>query len=301
MDFEQLKEKIAQARIDLVFNELKFYFSQNEVDNLLKNKYNELSAAWNELKLNSMLYSDSDKNNKRTRLNYEMLNFLDILDETQSVVKPSSPDIKPENRANNKIRILFLSANPVDTSKLQLDKEYVEINKLLQRSDESDKFELFVDTNITPATLHDAVQKYKPTIFHFSGHGFGTGELNEETRSNVKPPMLSGLMIEDEYGKSSPISQSALDGLFELIAEETELEVVILNACYSAEQAKTIKKHVKNVIGMTDAIGDKSAITFATGFYRALANGKTIENAFKWGKNAIALQNLNEEHKVVLV
>ncbi|MGB5714760.1 MAG: hypothetical protein WBM44_28065, partial [Waterburya sp.] len=43
------------------------------------------------------------------------------------------------------------------------------------------------------------------------------------------------------------------------------------------------------VIGMNQAIRDDAAIAFSIGFYRALGYGKSVEDAFKFGKNAIQL------------
>lgn len=290
MNVEELKTNISHARLDVVFKELTIFLKGQE----LEFNFNMIKADWSALKKNDMILSTSEKDLARNKINFKLLNLLDEIN------KLDSETIKP---IEEKIRILFLSANPADTSKLQLDTEFVEINKLIQASPEKDKFELYLDTNITPNKLHDAIQKYRPHIFHFSGHGFGTGELKETEgdRSIEKPPALSGLIIEDEKGNRKTLAGSALDGLFELLASEANVQAVILNACYSAEQAKIIKKHVKNVIGMTDAIGDKSAITFASGFYRAISNGKDIERAFKYGKNLMALEGYNEEHKVILV
>jgi CHAT domain-containing protein len=250
-----------------------------------------------------MFISQQERTQSVSKINYLLLQFLDEIKSTLEIDNTSSntTNNSDELLGNEGLRILFLSANPADTSKLQLDTEFVEIQKILQESPEHDKFDLKLDTNITPNKLHQAIQKYRPNIFHFSGHGFGTGEMKETNRSVEKPPLLSGLIIEDEKGNRKALSQAALDGLFELVAAEANVQVVILNACYSAEQASTIKKYVKNVIGMIDSIGDKSAIAFATGFYRALANGKNIEMSYKYGKNAIALAGFNEEHKVILV
>ncbi len=45
---------------------------------------------------------------------------------------------------------------------------------------------------------------------------------------------------------------------------------------------------------MKREIGDKAAIEFAVGFYDALGAGKTIEQAFKFGRSAIELQGIPE-------
>ena len=50
-----------------------------------------------------------------------------------------------------------------------------------------------------------------------------------------------------------------------------------MNACYAEIQAKAISKHIKYVIGMNQAIGDKAAIAFSIGFYQALGGGRSME------------------------
>ena len=46
---------------------------------------------------------------------------------------------------------------------------------------------------------------------------------------------------------------------------------------------------------MTQAVGDDAAIEFATGFYRALGYGRSVQTAFDLGANLIALQGLPDE------
>ena len=90
------------------------------------------------------------------------------------------------------------------------------------------------------------------------------------------------------------IDTNTIANLFELCKEH--LQCVVLNACYSEIQANEINKSIKYVIGMSQAIRDDAAIAFSTGFYRALGYGKSVEEAFKWGKNAIEL-GLNDGSK----
>ncbi|MBW4607247.1 MAG: CHAT domain-containing protein [Hassallia sp. WJT32-NPBG1] len=116
----------------------------------------------------------------------------------------------------------------------------------------------------------------KPQIVHFSGHGAGD----------------EGLALEDETEQVRFVDAEALAGLFELFA--SQVECVVLNACYSQVQAKAIVKHIPYVIGMNKAIGDKAAIEFAVGFYDALGAGESVEFAYQLGCNAIRLAGIAE-------
>jgi hypothetical protein len=77
------------------------------------------------------------------------------------------------------------------------------------------------------------------------------------------------------------LKRDALAAMFELFAQH--VNCVVLNACHSEIQAQAIAQHIPYVIGMNDATGDKAAISFAVGFYTALAANRSIEDAYKFG------------------
>jgi len=165
-------------------------------------------------------------------------------------------------------KILILSANPKDTSRLSLDEEVREIEEGLLRSRCRGQFEIQTRWAVRHRDLRRSLLESEPQIVHFSGHG-----------------EKEGLILEGELGIAEPIPQNAISGLFELCSDH--VECVILNACYSESQAVAINKHINYVIGMPGKIKDKAAIEFSVGFYDALGAGKTVEIAFKFGCNAI--------------
>ncbi|HNB53855.1 MAG TPA: CHAT domain-containing protein, partial [Anaerolineales bacterium] len=181
------------------------------------------------------------------------------------------------------ISILFLSANPSDASRLRLDEEAREIQEKLQLSKERDNFEFHQRSSVRPADISQALLDINPQIVHFSGHGTETGAL----------------CFEDRSGNSHPIQPSALSALFQQFANQ--LSCVVLNACFSNDQAKAIAKHIEYVIGMKQSIGDRAAIAFAIGFYQALGAGRSIEEAYNLGCIQIRLQNISEHSTPVLI
>jgi hypothetical protein len=178
-------------------------------------------------------------------------------------------------------KILILASNPKTTTKLRLDEEVREIEEGLRRSKHRDRFEIRSIWAIRLRDLRRSLLDFEPQIVHFTGHG-----------------REDGLLVEDELGMAVRISTKALKGLFELCANH--VECVILNACYSAPQAVAISKHINYVIGMKKEIKDKAAIEFAVGFYDALGAGRTVEDAFEFGRNAIRLYNLPDHLVPVL-
>ena len=167
-----------------------------------------------------------------------------------------------------KKKILILASNPKTIPRLQLDEEVREIKEGLRHSKNRDQFEIYSLMAVRLRDLRRALLDYEPQIVHFTGHGKKTG-----------------LIVEDEMGLPVFISAKALSGLFALFSDK--VECVILSVCYSAQQAKAIGKHIYYVIGMRKEIKDKAAIEFAVGFYDALGAGRTVEEAFQFGRNAI--------------
>lgn len=170
-------------------------------------------------------------------------------------------------------RILILAANP--RQDLDLRREIHVLKSVIERSQEGEEFEIKIDSAVRPQDLQKLFLEYKPRIIHFCGHG--TGE--------------QGLVLEDGEGAEKLVSTFALSDLFKRFSDQ--VECVLLNACYSEQQADVIKDDINYVIGMSQAIKDDAAIVFARGFYQALAYGKPIPDAFDLGCNAIQLQISN--------
>lgn len=170
-------------------------------------------------------------------------------------------------------KILFLASSPMNESRLRLGTEVREIEESLRRANERDQFVLQQKWAVRADDLRRALLE-EPQIVHFSGHGTGS----------------NGIVLEDELGNAKLASTQSLADLFELCSGH--VECVVLNACYSEIQADAIVQHIAYVIGMSQAIRDTAAIKFSTGFYDALGAGKSIEEAYKFGCNAIQSENV---------
>ena len=70
---------------------------------------------------------------------------------------------------------------------------------------------------------------------------------------------------------------------------------MLLNACYSRNQAELITRHIDCVVGMQQPIGDAAAIIFAASFYRATGFGRSVREAFELGVNALMLEGIPED------
>lgn len=171
------------------------------------------------------------------------------------------------------LTLLFMTANPTATARLRLDEEQREVDDALLKSRYRDRFKLESRHALRVSDLQEALLRYQPGIVHFSGHG-----------------APKGLIFEDDEGNAKPLSPEAAADLFRLL--KPQVQIVVLNACFSAIQAEQIAQHVPCVIGMTDEVGDKAAIQFAAAFYRALGYGMNVQVAFDLGINQLALMKL---------
>jgi hypothetical protein len=178
------------------------------------------------------------------------------------------PVLKQETETNGKLKILMLTANPAGSYQLELEKEHSRITKKLR--EKTEQFSLIVHHAVNNTEFKELNETAKPNVLHFSGHG----------NSN-------GIMLQnDDKNGAALLTARALDALFEYFADEGILfKAVVLNACYTEDQAQAIANHVPYVIASTTAISDEAAIAFSVGFYFKLdAQGGNIEQSFRSGR-----------------
>ena len=178
----------------------------------------------------------------------------------------------------DKVRILFLAANPKDTPQLRLTEEIQLITDKIRAAEFRDSFELISHWGTQPGDLLQTLLEHKPHIVHFSGHGSSSGEL----------------ILLDKDGNMKPVSKEAIESLFTNL--HGNIRLVLLNACYAQPQAQAIAQAVGCAIGTNKAIGDEAAIVFASSFYQAFAFEQSIQSAFKLAQTALMLQGIPEEN-----
>jgi hypothetical protein len=167
----------------------------------------------------------------------------------------------PAQAAAPAVRILFLGASPQGVPPLRLDQEIRAIDLALHQAEFRDRFDLRQHHAVRSSDLQAVLLRHRPQIVHFSGHG-----------------MPDGLYLEDEQGRRRKVEGSVLARI--LAVFKKQIRCVVLNACYSRDQAEAIAKDIDCVIGMSTALGDRTAARFAASFYQALACGSSVEEAF---------------------
>jgi hypothetical protein len=176
--------------------------------------------------------------------------------------------------------ILFLAANPSTTSPLALDQECAAIERELRMTAHRDDFEFRSKWAVSVDELARHLMELQPTIIHFSGHGLPTDD--------------GGIFLHDDASGSQLVTARALAMMVKSAAGSAR--VVVLNACYSDDHASALCAVVDCVVGMTGAIGDGAARSFAVGLYRALGNRRSVGNAVEHAVATLAAKQLPDEH-----
>ncbi len=191
-------------------------------------------------------------------------------DDVTTTSRTASPTL-----AQRRIKILFLTANPFDTVRARTDEEARAIDQALRQA-EYRIFDIAVHQAVRIDDLQDLLLRHRPDIVHFSGHGSATNEI----------------ILQDANGNATPVSGKALRALFAVLKDQ--IRCVVLNACYTDEQAKGLVEVIDCVVGISHELPDAASIQFATAFYRALGYGRSVQEAFNLGQSQIALAGLGE-------
>jgi hypothetical protein len=198
--------------------------------------------------------------------------------ELESLDRATDGQNLPGCGLTRKSKILFLAASPVAGQHRALDREAREIEAKIQAAAHRDALVFQTRWAVRPDDLLQALNQDRPAVVHFSGHAAGE----------------RGIALHDDAGAAKLVTAEALQRLFRAL--QGDIRLVVLNACYSHEQATAVAEVIDCVIGMSDRIGDQAARAFAASFYRALGFGRSIRNAFEQGLVAIALERLEAEH-----
>jgi hypothetical protein len=179
----------------------------------------------------------------------------------------------------DKIKVLLLAANPVNTGTLRLGEETREIVEKIEDGSHRETFEVIMRFALRPRDLQPVLLKHEPHIVHFSGHGSLVGEL----------------VLEDDAGQAQQVNKDAITELFKILTDN--VRIVVFNACFTKDQARALSDFIDFTVGTNEAVGDKASIAFAAAFYRGLAFGRSVGEAFKLGKSELKLLGISGEEK----
>lgn len=181
------------------------------------------------------------------------------------------------------VTVLFVAANPNAAARLRLDEEVRQIQDKMRGAQYQRAIDMKAAWSARPDDLLMSLNEFTPDILHFSGHGNPHGEL----------------IFIDDRGRPKPVSERAL--VATLKSAGASIQLAVLNACYSRQQAAAVISAIPCAVGMNTAIGDEAAIVFSASFYRAIAFGVSVRQAFDQAIAALLLEGIPEENTPELI
>lgn len=184
-------------------------------------------------------------------------------------------------QGGKQMKVLFLAANPLSSSRLALDEEARAIEEKVRDAKYRDLIAIRTRWAVRPEDLQQALLEDEPTVVHFSGHGGGIVGIVLHSADQINETL---------------VASEALTDLFRVLKDN--IRVIVLNSCYSEVQARSIVEEIDFVVGMSDSIEDDAARVFAAAFYRGLAFGRTVQTAFDLGINELKLLGLEHSEAI---
>ena len=176
----------------------------------------------------------------------------------------------------SKIKILFFAADPLSAQpdgrgRLALDEDVRQICRHVRAA--GGREDLFGwRLAARPDDLLQALKETRPRVVHFSGHG-----------------LRKGLLLVGSDGCPHLVPAAGLAQLFQVY--RGRIRLVVLNACFSLEQAEALAGVVGCAIGTRSEISDAAAITFGAEFYSAVVNGRSVKDAFELASAALRIKH----------
>lgn len=191
---------------------------------------------------------------------------------------PGAPGVKH----GGPIELAFIAANPAETERLALGKDYAAIRERIGRSRNAGNIKTTPILAATPQSVIDELlgMKPPPAVVHFSGHGTESGELILEGADGTSERFLS------KAGLRSLLAAMRGNG--------DPIPLVVLNACYTAAAAKSLDGEARAVVGWVPSVEDGAAIAFAGGFYASIANGGSVHAAVEAGRALMGMEGFGD-------
>ena len=186
------------------------------------------------------------------------------------------------------LHVLVMISSPDDPEyeKLDVEHEKARVRDALEPLQSAGKLHIDWLETATLAELRNALRTNVYHAFHFIGHG------------GFDPAAQEGVLIlEDEQRRGL---RAGAHRIGPLLHDHRSLRMAVFNACEGARNSREdvfsgiatglIRHGVPAVVAMQFEITDRAAITFAHGFYSAIASGYPVDMAVAEARTAILVQ-----------
>ncbi len=173
------------------------------------------------------------------------------------------------------VRVLGMVARPGALSELDAEHEKRWLDEALAALSRSGQVELTWTKGQTWRDLQDGLDRVRPNVVHFIGHGGFDEEIGE------------GLLA--LAGEDGDVHRLAASDLGLLLGERRSLRLVVLNSCegarasgsdvFSSTAAVLTRRGIPAVVAMQYEISDQAATAFARALYGAIATGFGVDQA----------------------
>jgi plastocyanin len=181
------------------------------------------------------------------------------------------------------LRILAMFSSPVGFAELDTEREWTQLNKALKHLIQRGLVALDRLERPTLMDLRRRIRQAEYHIFHFVGHGGFASESQEGV-----------LVLEDEAQRARLVSGQ---DIATLLQDRRTLRLAVLNACEGARATRIdpfagtaqslVQGGIPAVVAMQFEISDQAAVTFASEFYQAIAEGLPIDASLAEARLAI--------------
>ncbi|MBL8114892.1 MAG: CHAT domain-containing protein [Acidobacteria bacterium] len=181
------------------------------------------------------------------------------------------------------LRILVAAAQPAGLAALSTDEELARIEEAFEPLVKARLASIVLLPHATADGLADALSAHTFDVVHVAGHG----EFDEATQ-------IGYLLLEDARGRAHRVDYQTLRQLL----SRRSLALVFLNACETARGSRVdfhrglapalVAGGVPAVVANQYPVMDLAATRFAAVLYRMLASGRTLGEAMREARVAIA-------------
>jgi len=191
----------------------------------------------------------------------------DLSEEHRVQIKSSGDIVHDLAEILDAVRVLYVLCSPRDEQQLRVNGELRAIKEAIRNGSRGSSIKYETLPAATPQDLRRQLLREQYEIVHFSGHA----------NADV-------LVFEDEHGAAFDVP---LEAVAELLNKQKTIKCVVLNAC---DSVKNLAMAISPItIGMDQSIEDDAAVHFSTGFYDALAAGRSIEQSYEEGLTAVRM------------
>ncbi|MEL6191794.1 MAG: hypothetical protein AAFR66_07080 [Bacteroidota bacterium] len=207
---------------------------------------------------------------------YDKSNYFEELD-TEKVTAALTKGGQPSAQ---KSKILFIASNPIGTTQFEFEKEYLEIRRIFQK--QRNQFEVTESFNTTFEQFFEVMKREQPEVLHISA-----------------PSTDKYLIFHRKDNTVRSIAYHTLSAVFNMF--QPYLKCVFINTRCSDVFLKKVSIPTEIAIGSPVLVNDSAAIAFSSGFYTAIAKGRSYKEAFGPGIEVMKGQDWPENKRIPFV